>query len=112
VKIANNGPGSGGSEYARARAEREHYSALLAKLEYEERAGKLIDTDDVKAQAFRTFREIRDRMLNIPDRVAAIIAAETEPAKIHEILSVEITTALNGFADRPSVQSAVFDQVH
>jgi hypothetical protein len=72
VRITNNGPGSGGAEYARARAEREHYSALLAKLEYEERAGKLIDTDDVKAQAFRTYREFRDRLLNIPDRVSEL----------------------------------------
>ena len=46
-------------------------------------------------------------MQNIPDRVAAIIAAQSDPVEIHRILSDEIRTALNDFADQPSVQSVV-----
>jgi hypothetical protein len=51
-------------------------------------------------------------MQNIPDRVAATIAAETDPAEIHRILSAEIRAALNDFADPPSVQSVVLGQGH
>jgi pyruvate/2-oxoglutarate dehydrogenase complex dihydrolipoamide acyltransferase (E2) component len=87
------------SQYTKVRTVREHYQALLAKIEYEERTGKLVRKDEVHVAAFNTFRQFRDRMLNIPDRVAAVFAAETDTAKCHEILVTEIRRALNDFAD-------------
>lgn len=36
----------------------------------------------------------RDRMLNIPDRVAAMLAAETDATRCYEILDTEIGEAL------------------
>ncbi len=91
--------GFGASQYTRARAVREHYQARLAKIDYEERAGKLVSKDEVQVTAFNKFRQFRDHMLNIPDRVAAMVAAEAETAKCHEILATEIRRALNEFAD-------------
>src|SRR5215469_4234029 len=73
----NNGSVQG--SYGQARAEREHYAAVLAKLEYEERAGRLVRKDQVEDTAFKTYRDFRDRMQNIPDRVAALIAVENDP---------------------------------
>jgi len=90
---------SGALDYARARAIRENFSARLAKLDYEERLGKLVNRDEVQVAAFNKFRTFRDGMLNIPDRVAAQLAAETDPAKVHEILTTEIRKALLEFAD-------------
>jgi hypothetical protein len=89
----------GASQYNKARAVREHYQARLAKLEFEEKTGKLIPADEVKVAAFNLFRRYRDHMLNIADRLAAILAAETETAKCYEILATEIRKALNEFAD-------------
>ncbi len=89
----------GASQYTKARAVREHYQARLAKIEYEERTGKLVSKDEVQVAAFNKFRQFRDHMLNIPDRLAAILAAETEAAKCYEILATEIRKALNEFAD-------------
>ncbi len=89
----------GASQYNKARAVREHYQARLAKLEFEEKTAKLIAADDVKVAAFNLFRRYRDHMLNIPDRLAAILAAESESAKCYEILAGEIRKALNEFAD-------------
>ncbi len=89
----------GASQYTKARAVREHYQARLAKIEYEERIAKLVSKDEVQVAAFNTHRVIRDAMLNIPDRVAAMLAAETNEAKCHEMLSTEIRKALNEFAD-------------
>ncbi len=40
-------------------------------------------------------------MLNIPDRIAAMLAAETEAAKCYEILATEIRKVLNEFSDSP-----------
>ena len=38
--------------YAESRAVREAYQARLAKLEFEEKSGKLVNADEVKAEAF------------------------------------------------------------
>ena len=89
----------GGLDYARARAVRENYLARLAKIEYEERLGKLVSRDEMQVAAFNRFRTFRDGMLNIPDRVAAVLAAENDPRKVHEVLTTEIRKALLEFAD-------------
>jgi hypothetical protein len=89
----------GASQYSKARAVREHYQARLAKLEFEERTGKLVSKDEVQVAAFNKFRQFRDAVLNLPDRLAAMLAAETDAAKAYEILSTEIRKALNEFAD-------------
>ena len=96
---ADDGDTFGAAQYSKARAVREHYQARLAKIEYEERVASLVPKDEVKVAAFNKFRQFRDAMLNIPDRVAAMLAAETEEAKCYEILATEIRKALNEFAD-------------
>jgi len=90
---------AGPLDYARARAVRENYLARLAKIEFEERSGKLVSRDEVQVAAFNKFRTFRDGMLNIPDRVAAVLAAESDPVRVHEILATEIRKALLEFAD-------------
>lgn len=92
----------GANQYNKARAVREHYQARLAKLEYEEKVGKLIPSDEVKVAAFNKFRQFRDHILNLPDRLAAILAAESEPSKVYEIMAGEIRKSLNEFADANS----------
>ena len=63
--------GLAGSQYTKARAARELYQ----------------------------YRQFRDRMLNIPDRLAAILAAQTDAKKCHEVLVAEIHRALDDFAN-------------
>jgi len=92
-------PATGGLDYSRARTVTETYRAKLCKIEFEERSGKLISRDEVQVAAFNRFRMFRDRMLNIPDRVAAVLAAESDTASVHETLSSEIRKALEEFAD-------------
>jgi pyruvate/2-oxoglutarate dehydrogenase complex dihydrolipoamide acyltransferase (E2) component len=92
----------GASQYTRARAVREHYQARLAKIDYEERVGKLVSKDEVQVSAFNKFRQFRNQLLNLPDRVASMLAAENDAAKVHEILSTEVRQVLNEFADSNS----------
>jgi hypothetical protein len=98
----DDGSSFGGSQYTKARAVREHYQARLTKIEYEERVAKLVPKDEVQVAAFNKFRQFRDHMLNIPDRIAAMVAAETEAARCYEIIAIEIRKALNDFADSNS----------
>jgi hypothetical protein len=76
--------------FFKARTHKEHYSALRTKLAYEEALGKLVDADVVKRDAFRLARKARDRILAIPDRLAAILAAEVDVDRVHIILSKEL----------------------
>jgi phage terminase Nu1 subunit (DNA packaging protein) len=80
--------------YAAARAQHERFKARLAQLELEEREGKLVEAEAAKREAFRVARLVRDAMLNIPDRVAAELAAETNQFKVHQRLTHEIRRAL------------------
>ena len=83
---------------AQSRAVREAYMAKLAKIEYEKAIGKLIESDTVKVQAFKVARQVRDGLMNIPDRVAAELAHETNPAQIHARLQREIRDVLASLA--------------
>jgi hypothetical protein len=88
-----------GLEYSKARAVRESYLARLAKIDFEERTEKLVSRDEIQVAAFNRYRTFRDGMLNIPDRLAAVLAAEADPRQVHEMLATEIRKALTEFAD-------------
>ena len=85
--------------YAEARAERERFLAQLARLEYEEKSGALVEAEEVKREAFRLARVVRDGLLNLPDRVAAELAAETNQFVVHRRLTEELRKALEGLQD-------------
>lgn len=87
-----------GPSFAQSRALREAYNARLAKLEFEERSGKLVDIDQLKIEAFKVHRRVRDAVLNIPDRCAPQLATMTDVADIHAYLLGEITQALRMLA--------------
>ena len=80
--------------YAQARAQHERFKARLAQLELEQREGKLVEADAVKRESFRTARLVRDALLNLPDRIAAELANETNQFKVHQRLVSEIRRAL------------------
>ena len=90
--------GAGGLDYFRARAIRESYLARLAKIEFEEKTAKLVNRDEVQVAGFTRGRVVRDNMLNIADRLAATLAAESDVDRVHRILSDEIRRALDVLA--------------
>jgi hypothetical protein len=83
-----------GLSYTDARALSQRYKAALLKLEIDERTGKLVDAEQIKAVAFGKARTLRDSLLNIPDRLAPILAAEGDQVRVSEILAEEIRAAL------------------
>lgn len=76
--------------YAKARAIREAYQAKLARLEYEERLGLLVNRDEVRRQYFAIARRARDQLLALPERVDAALAAATDRGEVRRILDPEI----------------------
>lgn len=81
-------------DYQTSRAIREAYAARLAKLEYEERTGKLISAEDVSVRTFNLARRMRDRMLTLPRRLSAAFAAEQDARTIEQRMEDEIRQAL------------------
>lgn len=82
--------GSQGPTINQSRTVLEAYRAKMAKVEYEAKIGTLVLAETVKKQAFACAREARDRLMNIPDRVAGLVAAESNERSCHEILMREI----------------------
>jgi len=77
-----------------AQARKERALADLRELELAERRGELVSLAEVNEEAFAAARSVRDAMLAIADRTAAILAAESDPVKLHKILTDEIRKAL------------------
>ena len=91
--------GSAGPNFAQSRAIKEAYNARLAKLAYEEKSGQLVSIDSVKISWFSILRVLRDRSLNLADRLAPLLAAETDPRKVAELLDTEVRQILTDAAN-------------
>ena len=68
--------------------------ADLAERKVKEDEKIFIRADEYEEAAFEKGRQVRDAILNIPDRISAIIAAESDAKKTYEILRTELETAL------------------
>ncbi|WP_130472993.1 hypothetical protein [Candidatus Magnetaquicoccus inordinatus] len=90
---------AGMPNYQMSRAVRETYNAKLTRLDYEERTGKLLNAEDVAKEAFALARRVRDRLLNIPSRMASVLASETDSKTIESMLSQELRIALEELAE-------------
>lgn len=75
------------------------YAARQARLEYEASVGKLVDAGEVKARAFRMARSARDSLLTLPDRLAPVLASETDVQAVHRLLLEDIERVCQRLAD-------------
>jgi hypothetical protein len=87
------------STYATARASKEWYEAKLKRLRYEEHARSLTPTADVEAARYSEFRTLREACFQIPSRVAALLAGESDVARCQQLLIDEFTRIFEAFAD-------------
>ena len=67
-----------GITYSDARALKEVYVAQKHKLSIKERAGELVLRSEVEQEASNQFRLIRDACFNLPPRLSAQLAAESD----------------------------------
>jgi DNA-binding transcriptional regulator YdaS (Cro superfamily) len=88
---------------SQARAERDVHEAELARLKVEERTGRLIAKDDVRAAAFERARMERDAHIGFAARVSAVLAGELgcDAARAFAILDREMREHLERLADTP-----------
>jgi hypothetical protein len=72
---------------------------LKLGLENQQKQGVLIDAARERQRDFECARTVRDSILNVPDRVAAELAAETDSARVHRRLEQELRAALATLAE-------------
>ena len=83
------------AEYRKARSERERTAADRAQLELDQLRGRLIDVSEAKRLAFTSFRSLRDAVLQVPARVAALCAAQSEPLVVEQLIEAELVAVLS-----------------
>ncbi|KAB2977717.1 MULTISPECIES: hypothetical protein [unclassified Wolbachia] len=76
----------------RIKNEMERGKLLEAKAKAE--IGELVAVEEVKNEAFNVARVVRNNLLNIPNRVSALLASLSDTEKIHMALTEEITNSL------------------
>lgn len=84
--------GEGG--YWKSRARREEAEAELAELKLAEQRGELVRAADVRSTYAKLAAGLRESLLQIPARLAAVLAAETDQAKCHDALQRELHQVL------------------
>lgn len=86
------------ADYLAAKTRRELAMAAKAGLEAEHLAGRLVSVEEVEREAFTAARQAQESLLAIPDRLASMLAAESDPAKTHQLLSDEIRRVVSAIA--------------
>jgi hypothetical protein len=81
-------------ELNESRARREHYQAELAKLQVAQQRRELLPAGEVSKAAFAMGRSVREALSNLADRLSHQLAGETDPARIHAVLTDEHRSAL------------------
>jgi hypothetical protein len=81
-------------DYRKARTEREQVRLARERMELDQARGAVIDAPEAARLAFTAFRTLRDAVLNVPAREAPLLAAETDPFKIEQLLYAALSEAL------------------
>lgn len=73
--------------------------AASAKLKRMELEGRLVDKAEVMRAVFEKARVARNALLALPDRLATPLAAEVNPAKVHDMLVAEFRRVADELAE-------------
>lgn len=81
--------------YWKSRARRERAEAELAELKLAELQGQLVRADDWAAALAKRAAAFREGLLQIPARLSAQLAAESDQARIHALLENELRQVMS-----------------
>lgn len=92
--IVANEVGQPATSYEEARRRRETAEANLAEMKQAEMQGTLIRADAVRSAWAAKITGARDALLQIPSRIAPVLAAETDLVRVTALLEAELRQAL------------------
>lgn len=92
-------PEGGGPSLAQAKRAKAVYEAELTRLQLMREKKELLLVEEVKREAARLARQVRDLLLMIPARNSAKLCTMQDQEEIRLLLQVEIESALRGLAN-------------
>ncbi len=86
----------GRAPYAHAEAVRikENYLALLRQLEFDQKSGAVVPVEAVVAGVVEQYAKVRNKVLNIPTRVAPRAAVLRSAEEVRALIEVEVNLVL------------------
>jgi len=84
-----------GNSFMVAKTREMQAKAAKYELDLKEKSGELVSKEAVTRAAFTLARDAQEALMSIPDRLASLIAAENDEAKVHELLTTEIRNVAN-----------------
>lgn len=93
--------------YMKAKTMREAFAAKIAQLDYKERCGELVDAQSVAKAITDAASIIQTSLERVPDRLAERVAAESDAAICHTLLTGEMDAMLaelTALCDRMAAQ--------
>ncbi len=102
---AASGRGETDDEYSNAKRRKAIAEADVAEMEAQAMAGALVSADDVQQQAANSAQSLSNALMVIPDRDAPKLVTMDDQTEIHDLLTQEIRTALDGWIE--SAQTVV-----
>lgn len=91
--------GQAGASFGQARTIEMVFRAKLRRLEFETKQGRLIEAEAVRKTIAGAVRSLRDGILGLPDRLATVLAAESDSKKVHVTLKTELARELEALAN-------------
>ena len=91
--------GQAGASFGQARTIEMVFRAKLRRLEFETKQGRLIEAEAVRKTVADAVRSLRDGILGLPDRLATVLAAESDSKKVHVTLKTELSRELEALAN-------------
>lgn len=90
--------------FQKARAIKEKYLAMMARLEFEKEEGLLIEKSYVEKVIFERGRQFRDGVITASRRIAPKIAGKESVKEIEELINAEMRQMLHDFAKLPLIE--------
>jgi hypothetical protein len=87
-------------DIAEARAKREHHEANISAMREAQLAGMLVMRDRVESAVTALAAGVRSNFERLPDKLAEIMASESDSHKIHALLTAEIDLVLSDLVDQ------------
>jgi hypothetical protein len=92
---------------------KENYLALLREQEFNIAQGNLVLIDDVVTEVTRQFGIVRERLLNLPGKLAPLLAsADSERAKVEAAIREELYEALSQLSEQEVLDKVANDGAH
>jgi hypothetical protein len=98
--------------YLKSRASQAEADARIAQLKAAELEGQLVRVDQVRAQLASQLAPVREGLLQLPARLASMLAAQTDAGRVQTMLEAEIHQVLAPLSGRTAAAAAADRQTN